>query len=306
MADAEPASPDADTEPFGERRVRDHVVRLARLPELHRQLRMAAGAAAMLAQAADLVRSECGFARALVLTVADNDLTAAGTHALEDPASDRLRRRIQGTPLRLVSGTVEYRLIRGRRSGARGTASRSPLAEVLGLDHHAYGVISPEADPLALLVVDRAEPLDALDRVIVANVAAMIGTALEHLVLRGRMAEVSLELRGMTSSAQALMSEVLHAPLTIPIERGQHTAFPRSGIAASAARGSVRELLTDRELAVAGLLVQGRSNREIATELIIAPSTVKDCVLRIRRKLQATNRVDAAARYLQLTQADHG
>lgn len=289
---------------FREGRVLEHVERLERVPGIHRRLRSAASVAAMLAEAAELIRAECGFGRVCVLTVAGRELSAAGSHALKDPASDRLRRRVQASPVTLTRGTLEHQLIGGTR---RRPEPRSGLAEELGLVHHAYGVVAPESAALALLVVDRAStPLDALDRAMVASVAAMVGVTLEHIILRARMAEVSLELRGLTSSAQALMTEVLHAPLMMPTERRDTVAFPRPGIGGSALRGGVRQLLTHREDEVARLLVQGRTNREIAAELIISTATVKDCVVRIRRKLQASNRVDAAARYLQLTQAGEG
>lgn len=290
---------------FGEGRVLEHIARQDRMPVLQRRLRTRAGVAAMLAEAAELARSELGFARALILTVAGGELVAAGTHALLDPDSDRLRRRVQAQPVALVAGTLEHRLVRGSTSTRRAREPESLLAAGLGLEHYALGVVAPEEHALALLVVDRpGEPLDALDRAMVVSLAATIGITLEHLVLHGRMAEVSMELRALTSSAQALMTEVLHAPVTIPTERRDNTTFPRPGAGAAPARGRARELLTDREIDVAGLLVQGRSNREIAAELIISQATVKDCIVRIRRKLQATNRVDAAARYLQLTQAD--
>jgi DNA-binding NarL/FixJ family response regulator len=298
---------EADRPLTDDARVLEHVQRLERLPVIHRRLRACTGVAEMLAQAAELTRVECGFTRALVLTVGPRQLTAAGTHALADPASDQLRRRAQGSPVMLVAGTVENDVVRGTRRRRSRAAPTSLLAEALGLEHYGYGPIAPETQALALLVVDRSDrPLDALDHAMVTSVAAMVGITLEHLVLHARMSEVSMELRNLTSSAQALMTEVLHAPLTIPTERRHSTAFPRADLASMPARGNVREVLTDREIEIAALLVEGRSNREIAAHLILSPETVKDCVVRIRRKLQAANRVEAAARYLQLTQATHG
>jgi DNA-binding NarL/FixJ family response regulator len=302
---AETRISDADRTLADDARVHEHVQRLERVPAIHRRLRACTGVAEMLAVAAELTRAECGFTRALVLTVASGELTAAGTHALSDPASDKLRRRAQASPVMLVSGTVESDIVRSARGRRTRAVPTSLLAEALGLEHYGFGAIAPETQPLALLVVDRPDrPLDALDRAMVTSVAAMVGVTLEHLVLHARMSEVSMELRNLSSSAQALMTEVLHAPLTIPTERRHSTAFPRADLASMPARGSVREILTDREIEIAALLVEGRSNREIAAHLILSPETVKDCVVRIRRKLQAGNRVEAAARYLQLTQAD--
>ncbi len=56
---------------------------------------------------------------------------------------------------------------------------------------------------------------------------------------------------------------------------------------------SVYEALTERETAIISLLAQGRSNREIAEDLILAEGTVKNHVSNILSKLHAANRVQA-------------
>jgi DNA-binding NarL/FixJ family response regulator len=52
-----------------------------------------------------------------------------------------------------------------------------------------------------------------------------------------------------------------------------------------------REALTEREKEVLKLLVEGRSNKEIASPLEIEERTVKSHVSRMMRKLQVTNRI---------------
>lgn len=54
--------------------------------------------------------------------------------------------------------------------------------------------------------------------------------------------------------------------------------------------------LTPREREVLALLAQEYSNREIADELVISPKTVRNHVSRVLGKLQAADRVEAAAR----------
>ena len=56
------------------------------------------------------------------------------------------------------------------------------------------------------------------------------------------------------------------------------------------------EALTDREREVASLLAQGRSNREIATELVISESTTEVHVKHILSKLGLRSRSQVAAR----------
>jgi LuxR family maltose regulon positive regulatory protein len=56
------------------------------------------------------------------------------------------------------------------------------------------------------------------------------------------------------------------------------------------------EPLSDRELEVLGLLAAGRSNQQIADELVVVPDTVKKHVGHILEKLGAANRIQAVAR----------
>ena len=60
------------------------------------------------------------------------------------------------------------------------------------------------------------------------------------------------------------------------------------------------EPLTGRELEVLELIAQGRTNQEIAGQLIVAPGTVKAHTATIYRKLDVANRTEAVARARQL------
>ena len=64
-------------------------------------------------------------------------------------------------------------------------------------------------------------------------------------------------------------------------------------IKANKRRPSVGHDLTQREIEVLKLVVDGLSNRQIAEKLTISKSTVKNHVSRILGKLDATNRVEA-------------
>jgi ATP/maltotriose-dependent transcriptional regulator MalT len=60
------------------------------------------------------------------------------------------------------------------------------------------------------------------------------------------------------------------------------------------------ETLSDRELEVLHLIALGRTNQEIARQLIVAPGTIKAHTASIYRKLDVANRTEAVARGRQL------
>jgi len=65
-------------------------------------------------------------------------------------------------------------------------------------------------------------------------------------------------------------------------------------------RHALADLLTEREQAVLALLREGHTNREIAAELFISPSTAGVHVSNILRKLGVRSRVQAATLAAQL------
>ncbi len=59
------------------------------------------------------------------------------------------------------------------------------------------------------------------------------------------------------------------------------------------------DLLSRRELEVLALVAEGATNAQIAERLVIAKTTVESHVRSILRKLDVSNRTEAAARYLR-------
>ncbi len=278
------------------------------LLELHGALRDARTVGELLARACALVRRECGFSRSVILGISGEHLTADGIDPLEDPASDLLRRTVLASPIPLRGWNEESVLLRGEAQRARRTEARSVVAEALRLKRYVLAPLVPESAPVALLVVDRTDPVDEAAAAEVRRFAAMTAIALEQAVLRARMGEITAELRFLSGSVLGLVGEMADTPIAIPSQGRHGPVF--SALAPNAAPGlrdpGGDELLTPREHEVAQLLTQGRSNRQIAEELHLSPDTVKGNVAAIMRKLDASNRAAAAARYIAATRPEGG
>jgi DNA-binding CsgD family transcriptional regulator/nucleoside-triphosphatase THEP1 len=142
------------------------------------------------------------------------------------------------------------------------------------------------------------------DRWRAAAQAFSFGCAYEVARCQWRLAEALLGMgdrREATTAAGAayqtavrLGAEPLRRALEVLARRGRLDL----GLGAPHVRGDGG--LTPRELEVLALLVEGRSNREIAEELFISGKTASVHVTRILAKLNVHSRRDAAARAQQL------
>ena len=65
-------------------------------------------------------------------------------------------------------------------------------------------------------------------------------------------------------------------------------------------RPVVDDVLTTREVEVAELMALGMTNREIATRLVLSPSTAKVHAFNVMKKLGASTRLGAIARFREL------
>jgi LuxR family transcriptional regulator, regulator of acetate metabolism len=272
------------------------------LVDAERRLHGCRSVSELFGMASDLAREWCGFSRAVVISVADQMLTATTSAALSDPGSDALRRHLLAHPVPLLPGTVESEFI--RQCGSIGARQRramdSPLQAAVGLDQFALGAIMPETQILALLVVDRPSPLvdrDARDAVLAFS--HILARGVERLFLRQRMTESADEMRHLTTSVQALVRENLDSPIALPSDNGSGPVFALT-FPAVPASDELWRIFTRRELDILPHMVAGLSNRDIAAELHLSPHTVKKYVARVLLKLGAVNRADAAVKYVHL------
>ena len=88
--------------------------------------------------------------------------------------------------------------------------------------------------------------------------------------------------------------------LTDALEPDRVSAAPPARRGAATVAPGLIEPLSERELEVLELLAAGRSNRQIADELVVALDTVKKHVSHILDKLGAANRTQAVTRAREL------
>jgi DNA-binding CsgD family transcriptional regulator len=111
----------------------------------------------------------------------------------------------------------------------------------------------------------------------------------EALAEAGRRDEATEQWRQAAQAADGLRARPLRAALDDLARRA------RIGAAEPQADGAVLAALTSREREVLRLIAAGRSNREIASVLFIAPKTASVHVSNILGKLGAASRTEAAA-----------
>ena len=105
-----------------------------------------------------------------------------------------------------------------------------------------------------------------------------------------------------TNAQHALIAEgealapLLRASLATLTDKGEQ-AFARAMLHQLTAAGepTATDLLSPQERRVLRLIAAGRSNTEIATDLVVSVNTVKVHVKSIYRKLNVTNRLEAAS-----------
>jgi DNA-binding NarL/FixJ family response regulator len=148
-----------------------------------------------------------------------------------------------------------------------------------------YGRASGENDPQAWQAV-----LDAFGPDYVYEVARTRWRLAEALAEAGRRDEASEQWRQAAQTADKLRARPLRAALDDLARRARIGTVPDDSHA-----DAVLASLTSREREVLRLIAAGRSNREIASVLFIAPKTASVHVSNILAKLGAASRTEAAA-----------
>ena len=268
---------------------------LERVSEAARRLGELGSSEGLLSRAAAELGSGSEFDRVVISEITDGRIVPL---AIWD-AGDREHADAALAALGEVTMRLEYPLLEYEVAGqkvaqvvdvrAAGARTPAPLADTLGWGSYAVAALSVGGDAIGLLHADatrRGRAADALDAEVVGRYAEELAGVFERAVLRH-----TLELhRAELSAAVHWMSTRLGR-----LEDAAGLMRPR------ATGGDTRllESLTARELDVLRLLARGQTNLAIAKSLVVREGTVKYHVKNILRKLGATSRADAVARFVR-------
>ncbi len=215
---------------------------------------------------------------------------AAGKRAGEEALAG-----VAETRTRLEYPLVEYEVTRRQApvvvvvATARARSPR-PLAEVLGWESYAVAPVTAAGETIGLLHADATRSgrrVAGLDAEVVGRYAEELSGVFERAVLRH-----TLELhRAELASAVHWLGTRLSR-----LEDAGELMRPRT---AGAPDLPGTDALTPRELEVLHLLARGNTNRAIARALVVREGTIKYHVKNILRKLGATSRADAVAKYVR-------
>jgi LuxR family transcriptional regulator, regulator of acetate metabolism len=257
--------------------------------------------AAAAAAAADLDR-------VVLSRIDDGTLVVERVHM---GAGDGAAAPLDQTPLRLSYPLLECELLRRRQARLVTDIDHSQPARYAFLDTlrwRAYVATPILVDGIAVgfLHGDRApgrRPLAQLDAVALEHFAGWFAVVFERAVLRRRLRDQRREIRRISSWAEARSSELSDRAIDLSSNLSEEKD-PRSAAPELVTEDGLPAHLTSREIDVLRLIAEGKTNGDIARVLFVSEGTVKFHVKNILRKMQASNRADAGARYLRLTLND--
>nr|WP_090339932.1 LuxR C-terminal-related transcriptional regulator [Mycolicibacterium malmesburyense]CRL68658.1 response regulator containing a CheY-like receiver domain and an HTH DNA-binding domain protein [Mycolicibacterium malmesburyense] len=254
----------------------------------------------------ELVES-CGFDRAVLFRVHEGRMFMESAYFGEDrEGAEKMVAFAQSVAPPLDHMLLETQMIRRHAPAIVRDARNDPRVNRPIVDFsmtHSYvaAPVMPTGKVIGFLHADRlysGRLVDDIDRDTVWAFAEGFGYAYERTVLLERMRRQHAEVRNALASADEAARALQDADLDLrkiePLER--------SPAARSLAEVQTRAMtiLTRREVEVLRLMAAGRTNQQIADELVISAGTVKSHVKRVLRKLHATNRAEAASAYVRL------
>ncbi len=271
---------------------------LERVDEAVRRLGEIGTTEGILAKAAVELGTGSQFDRVLISeVVAATMRPLAIWDGADQPGAEGRLAVLRDTPIALQYPLVEAEVVRRRTveivtiDDAR---SRVPgvLAETFGWHSYLVAALTVQGDTIGLLHADAdfsQRPVDPLDVEVAGRYTAGLAGVFERAVVRHTLALHQAELQSAVQWMSGRLSRLSEA-----------AAFQVGRPGADAERRLVQSL-TPRELEVLRLLARGSTNRAIANALVVREGTVKYHVKNILRKLGASSRTDAVARFVRST-----
>jgi DNA-binding CsgD family transcriptional regulator len=268
---------------------------LERVSEAVRRLGEVGSTEGLLTRAAAELGAGSEFDRVLISEVVEGRLVPLAIwDGADQAAADAALGELAEAPIHLEYPLLEYEVARRRGHEVVVVAdagARTPvrLAQRLGWTSYAVAALAVGSTTIGLLHADATHSgriVDVLDGEVVGRYAEELAGVFERAVLRHTLdlhrAELSAAVHWMSTRLGRLEDA---AGIVRPRRRGGDARLVES--------------LTARELDVLRLLARGHTNLAIATALVVREGTVKYHVKNILRKLGATNRADAVARFVR-------
>lgn len=268
-----------------------------------------------LSTSAEELCTSGGFDRVLVSRIRGSMWIPHTLHVVAEADSAELRNYLSDLEIPLSASPLEADVVRRRvpmlvRDASEKARTYRPLIRLSRTTSYVVAPVLVDGTVVALIHADTnlsGRVLTSADRDIVRIFADGLGPIYERMVLSERLREQRDRLGTVFSATEAMIDDIHGGPLTLdaPVpalptgavdpSRTAHVSTggsPEVPAAGRSARG-----LTAREIDVMELLSRGASNAEIAAQLTVSESTVKSHVKHIFRKLGASNRAGAIARY---------
>lgn len=276
-------------------------------------LRVAGSPLQLLQRAATELVTSCGFERALITRmVAPATMVATAWHADPDPADfDRRLTLWREHPPGVNHLHFEGELIRRRRAGLVRNAPTHPLTykpviTALACESYVAAPLTPGAQVEGMIHADRPSTgVDEVDRAVLGAFAEGLSLALERGTIAERVRSHEQALRGLLGQADGFLETLVDGTfdLIVPTpDSGEpvRATSARRDTSSTAVPMGILSQLTRREIEVLDMMSSGATNAAIGEALIISEVTVKSHVQHILRKLRASNRAEASARYVRL------
>ncbi len=261
-----------------------------------------APSASALAERAPVEVRRIGFRRALFSRIEQGTWLARSGFAVDDPDFGGALVEIgRANPRRLNGPLLESEMVRRGAPMVISDPQTNPRvhAEFIrytGTTSYVAAPVLAWGEPVAMIHADRDvdSAVDEFDRCMLGTYAEGLGLAIERAQLMERLQAVrratSDYLAGVRAIADDFTADVVDTA-ALGLEPVGDPVHPRTLIDERCER------LTLREWDVLRNLASGKTNAQIATGLFVTEGTVKSHVKHILRKLGATNRTEAVARY---------